>query len=145
MSEVATSVVIFFDEIDSTLKLPFSDDFFAAIRALYNARAQEPELKRLTFVLIGLATPSDLITDPQRTPFNIGQRVELTDFTAQEAAPLAKGFKLLPFGKLWAGNLLNQVLKWTNGHPYLTQRLCETLAKHPEPIRSLSVVDLNHR
>lgn len=138
MSDVMTSVVIFFDEIDSTLKLPFSDDFFAAIRALYNARAQEPELKRLTFVLIGLATPSDLITDPQRTPFNIGQRVELTDFTAQEAAPLAKGLNLSPD---WAPSVLNQVLKWTNGHPYLTQRLCEALANHPEPIHSPSAVD----
>ncbi len=82
-------MVIFVDEIDSTLSLPFTDDFYAAIRALYNARASEPELKRLSFVLIGVTTPSDLIRDSQRTPFNIGQRVEVTDFTEEEARPLA--------------------------------------------------------
>ena len=65
-------MVIFIDEIDSTLSLPFTDDFYAAIRYVYNARARAPEFQRLSFVLIGVATPSDLISDPKRTPFNIG-------------------------------------------------------------------------
>jgi hypothetical protein len=69
------------DEIDTTLSLDFTDDFYAAVRFLYVARSTDAELKRLSFVLIGVATPSDLIRDPKRTPFNIGQRVELTDFT----------------------------------------------------------------
>jgi hypothetical protein len=30
---VRSDVVIFLDEIDSTIGLPFSDDYFAAIRA----------------------------------------------------------------------------------------------------------------
>jgi hypothetical protein len=38
-----------------------------------------------------VATPSDLIQDTRTTPFNIGRRIELTDFTAAEAAPLAVG------------------------------------------------------
>ena len=84
-------LVIFIDEIDTTLSLPFTDDFFAALRYLYNARSTEPTLRRLSFVLIGVATPSDLIDDPKRTPFNIGRRVDLTDFTLNEALPLAAG------------------------------------------------------
>src|SRR5437763_318694 len=40
--------VFFIDEIDSTRSLPFSaDDFFAAIRYLYNSRADNPEARRL--------------------------------------------------------------------------------------------------
>src|ERR1043166_7168653 len=55
-------VIIFIDEIDAVLNLPFStDEFFAAIRELYNRRAQEPELSRLSFCLMGVAMPSDLI------------------------------------------------------------------------------------
>ena len=77
LAEVGTQVVIFVDEIDSTLSLPFTDDFYAAIRFMYNARATVTEFRRLSFVLIGVATPSDLIADPQRTPFNIGRRVDL--------------------------------------------------------------------
>src|SRR2546430_2552842 len=40
LKKVAERIVIFVDEIDTTLSLPFnSDDFFATIRALYNKRA----------------------------------------------------------------------------------------------------------
>ena len=42
LNEIQEQIIIFIDEIDSTLALDFSDDFFAAIRAVYNARAQDP-------------------------------------------------------------------------------------------------------
>jgi hypothetical protein len=59
---MSENIVIFIDEIDSVLGLNFPiDDFFAAIRACYNKRAQNPEYKRLTFVLLGVATPTELI------------------------------------------------------------------------------------
>jgi hypothetical protein len=80
-------VVLFLDEIDAVRSLPFStDEFFAGIRECYTRRAQDPEYERLTFGLFGVATPSDLIQDTRTTPFNIGQRIELTDFTAARAA-----------------------------------------------------------
>src|SRR5439155_5069220 len=53
---------------------------------------------RLTFCLLGVASPSDLIQDTRTTPFNIGRRIELTDFTAEEAAPLAAGVGREPPG-----------------------------------------------
>jgi len=83
-------VVIFVDEIDAVRSLPFStDEFFAGIRELYNARAADAELERLTFCLLGVATPSDLIRDTRTTPFNIGRRIALRDFTPLEASLLA--------------------------------------------------------
>ena len=88
---VPRHVVIFIDEIDSTIRLPFSDDFFAAIRACFNSRATDSRFRRLNFVLLGVATPAQLIRDATRTPFNVGHGVELTDFTEAEAAPLARG------------------------------------------------------
>lgn len=124
ISESTDRVVIFIDEIDTTLTLGFADDFYAAIRGLYVARAKQPELHRLSFVLIGVATPSDLIQDAKRTPFNVGERVELTDFTQAEALPMAAGLGL---ENLQAEQVLGWVLKWTGGHPYLTQRLCKAL------------------
>ena len=125
LREIGSRIVIFVDEIDATLSLNFTDDFFAAIRSLYNARARESALQRLSFVLIGAATPSDLISDPYRTPFNIGKRVDLTDFTPTEALPLADGLNLVPNT---ARSLLQWIMEWTGGHPYLTQRLCSAIA-----------------
>ncbi len=126
LAEVEEPVVIFVDEIATTLSLDFTDDFYTAIRYLYVARANDSRLRRLSFVLIGVATPGDLIRDPKRTPFNIGQRVDLTDFTLAEALPLAAGLNL---PETQARPSLEQVLAWTNGHPYLTQRLCQALTQ----------------
>jgi len=120
-------VVIFVDEIDTVRSLPFStDEFFAGIREFYNRRTEEPELERLTFCLLGVATPSDLIRDTRMTPFNIGHRIELNDFTEIEAAPLARG---LGREEELGAKLLGRILYWTGGHPYLTQLLCQAVAE----------------
>ncbi len=133
LREVDKRVIIFFDEIDSTLSIPFADDFFAALRAVYNARATTPSFSRLAFVLIGVATPSDLIRNNSRTPINIGKRVELKDFEFEEALPLVAGFEKNAF------EVLAWILEWTGGHPYLTQLLCEHLAKNSAQITKASV------
>jgi WD40 repeat protein/tetratricopeptide (TPR) repeat protein len=117
-------LVIFIDEIDAVRSLTFStDEFFAAIRECYNRRAHDPRLHPLSFCLLGVAAPSDLIQDTRTTPFNIGRRIELTDFSEAEAAPLAEGLTPSP------NPLLHRVLYWTGGHPYLTQRLCQAVAE----------------
>jgi WD40 repeat protein len=122
-------LVIFIDEIDAVRSLPFStDEFFAAIRELYNRRGKDVSLERLTFCLLGVATPSDLIRDTRTTPFNIGLRVEMHDFGAAEAAPLARG---LGRQAEVSATLLRRVLYWTGGHPYLTQRLCQAVSEAP--------------
>lgn len=130
LPEVTGQVVIFVDEIDTVLSLDFTDDFFIAIRYLQVNRAQQPELERLSFVLLGVAAPSDLIRDRQRTPFNIGQRIDLTDFTREEAQPFATGLQL---PEATAQQVLEWVLDWTGGHPYLTQRLCQVLVERQPP------------
>jgi len=133
LREVPERLVLFVDEIDTTLSLGFTDDFFATIRSLHNMRAQRQEMKRLSFVLLGVATPGDLIKDAARTPFNLGHRVELTDFTFEEALPLAAGLGL---PEEQAKEVLRWALQWTGGHPYLTQRLCwEITQQKPEPTR----------
>src|SRR2546427_431260 len=124
-------VVLFLDETEAVRALPFpTAEFFAAIRECYNRRAQDPEFDRLTFCLLGVATPSDLIQDTRTTPFNIGRRIELTDFTEGEAASLAQG---LGREEKVGAALLKRILYWTGGHPYLTQRLCQAVAEtNPE-------------
>jgi hypothetical protein len=131
LHRLAGKVVIFVDEIDVVRSLPFStDEFFAAIRECYNRRSREPAFQRLAFGLLGVATPNDLIRDTRTTPFNIGRRIELNDFTAMEAAPLARG---LGTDAASAQGLLARALFWTGGHPYLTQRLCRALAEGLRP------------
>lgn len=129
LTEISNRIVIFIDEIDSTLKLTFTDDFFAAIRAVYNRRASQPEYDRLTFVLLGVATPSDLVQDRNRTPFNIGQAIDLKEFSRQDATPLQQGLDRACPGQ--GGAILDRIFYWTNGHPYLSQKLCNELVEAP--------------
>ncbi|MBD2099166.1 AAA-like domain-containing protein [Trichocoleus sp. FACHB-591] len=120
---VPQSIVVFVDEIDSVLTLPFNqDDFFAVIRDCYNRRADQPAYNRLTFALIGVATPSDLIQDRRRTPFNIGRAIELTGFQLAEAQPLKLG---LAERATDPQAVLRTILDWTGGQPFLTQKLCK--------------------
>jgi hypothetical protein len=133
LTEIGGQIVIFVDEIDSTLGLPFADDFFAAVRATYNERADDAQFKRLTFIFLGVAAPADLIKDRTRTPFNIGQGILLRDFDRMDAAVLQQGLDAAYPGQGKA--ILDRVYDWTSGHPYLTQRLCREVVdrKPSEP------------
>lgn len=130
LAKIPHNIVIFIDEIDSILSLKESlDDFFALIRSCYNKRAQKSEYQRLTFTLLGVATPSDLISDPTRTPFNIGRAIELQGFKLHEAMPLAQGLE----GKVSnSQEVLKEILDWTGGQPFLTQKLCKLVLQAEE-------------
>jgi hypothetical protein len=129
---VPPQLVIFFDEIDSVLGLDFSvNDFFALIRSCYNQRNINPEYQRLCFGLFGVATPSDLITDYRKTPFNIGQAIQLRGFQMDEAQPLLQG---LTDKVSNPQAVLKEVLFWTNGQPFLTQKICQMIRTSPSCI-----------
>ncbi|MEW6493340.1 MAG: AAA-like domain-containing protein [Cyanobacteriota bacterium] len=127
LEKIQQNVVIFIDEIDSLISLGFpTDDFFALIRAWYNKRAQKSTYKRLTFALLGVATPPDLIADKNRTPFNIGRAIELKGFELHEAMPLMGGLKQIASQP---EALLAEILYWTGGQPFLTQKLCRLVVE----------------
>lgn len=126
LPSVPAPMVLFVDEIDTTLQWPFSrDDFFASIRSLYNDRGRQPDLARLSFCLIGVAAPQDLVSDPTRTPFNIGRAVRLEDFTEQEGRVFLPALAALPD----PAGTLRQVWSWTSGHPYMTQRVLRRIVE----------------
>ena len=128
--KISQNIVIFIDEIDSVLSFKESlDDFFALIRSCYNKRAHKSEYQRLTFALLGVATPSDLISDATRTPFNIGRAIELQGFQLHESLPLVNGLE----GKFDNPQaVLKEILEWTGGQPFLTQKLCKLIVKGQE-------------
>ena len=137
LPQIDARLVVFVDEIDAVRKLPFSvDEFFGMIRESHNRRAYDPVVGRITFCLMGVATPSDLIQDARTTPFNIGKRIELRDFTKVEMQSLTQGL----FGDdAEKQSQLNQVYFWTGGHPYLTQKLCQAVAREGKPLHSAEI------
>lgn len=127
LEQIPGDIVIFIDEIDSVLSLNFPvDDFFALIRACYDHRFEYPAFERLNFALLGVATPADLIADKTRTPFNIGQAIELDGLQFADALPLLPGLaKTVRNPKM----VLRHILTWTGGQPFLTQKLCQLVVE----------------
>lgn len=122
-------IFIFVDEIDSILALREnginSDDFFASLRGLYNARASNQNLVRINFCMLGVTLRQDLIPDSSRTPFNIGRAVRLKNFDLNSTSPFLKGLDFI----LNAEEVLERIFYWTSGQPYLTQKLCLSLSR----------------
>ncbi|NET36283.1 MAG: GAF domain-containing protein [Cyanothece sp. SIO1E1] len=119
LTSISQKIVIFVDEIDNTLSLNFkTDDFFALIRSCIG-------YERLTFALLGVATPSDLIRDKSRTPFNVGRPIELHGFQLSEVEPLTQGIADKTDN---SQVVLKAVLDWTGGQPFLTQKICKLIA-----------------
>jgi hypothetical protein len=122
-------VIIFLDEIDSTLKLAYTDDFFVAIRAMYNDRASDPLYEKIAFCLVGVATPNELIKEKRTTPYNIGKTIELPDFDAarDDLTPLYRAVYATDEAR--GAAVVRAILAETGGHPYLTARVLEALGQ----------------
>ena len=124
--EVSAKIAIFIDEIDRVLSQQFSlDDFFALIHSCYQKRQINPAYNRLTFTLLGVAAPRDLIRDKDRSPFEVGKAIRLEGFKLAEAKPLIAGLT----GVINPQQTLAEILYWTGGQPFLTQKLCKLVAE----------------
>ncbi|MDB9411571.1 AAA-like domain-containing protein [Microcystis aeruginosa] len=126
LKEVSQPIVICFDEIDSVLSLKFStDDFFAWLRSCHEKRPYNRDYQRLTFCMLGVAAVYNFILDNNRSPFNIGQDIRLSGFTIKDARKLAEGLQ----DKVIAPQrVLEEVIDWTGGQPFLTQKICHLIS-----------------
>jgi len=137
LPKLTNPVVFFVDEVDFVRALSFStDEFFAAVRDCYNRRSEIAELQKLTFCLVGVATPAQLIRNPEITPFNIGTRIDLSDFTLEELEGYAV---VLDTATRDGPSLVARVHHWLSGHPYLTQLLCSRIAGSPDVVDAAGV------
>ena len=128
---ITSPIVIFVEEVDNLLSLSFdTDGFFGLIRSLHERRADHPAYRRLTFCFLGVATPYDLIRGEHRSAFNIGHAVELSGLGRKEAEPLLAGLE----GKVAdPAAVLDAVLHWSGGQPFLTQKLLALMSPIGDP------------
>ena len=108
------------------------------IRFCYNQRTINPAYNRITFAIFGVATPSDLIKNKKRTPFNIGKSIELNGFNCEQIQPLNQGLQNHLYN---AEEFIQEVLLWTNGQPFLTQKLCKFLSEYTNQFAKEEIFD----
>ncbi|MDE5103168.1 MAG: AAA-like domain-containing protein [Trichodesmium sp. St19_bin2] len=125
LSNKKIEIIIFIDEIDGLLNFTWRDNFFELIRTYseYKAHSNKQEYRRLTFCLLGVATPSNLVQNNGNSPFNIQcKRIELEGLKSHECSNLAAGLKNVA---VKPELLMKWIIDWTGGQPFLTQKVCQ--------------------
>lgn len=113
-------VVIVLDEIGA-IPPDWATDFFSIIRSVYNSRESFPCLQHITFVIAGAYNPKELIRDENVSTFNMDQRILIHDFNFSQVKQLVSYLDLpADVTEVMTG----RVYYWTDGQPYLCQRLC---------------------
>ncbi len=138
LPETTKPVVLFIDEIERTITLPFRQQFFEWLSTIYESRETNSTLYRLSFVVCGVATPAQLIPEDDSSIFQWSHRVVLSDFTLEETLPLAEGLSLPTDA---AREVMQWIYRWAHGHPYLTQLLSRLLEEQHRTSWSKDDVD----
>lgn len=113
------------DEADLLFDKPYTNDFFGLLRSWHNRRALDPSgpWQKLTLLLTYATEAHIFISDLNQSPFNVGVRIGLKDFSESEVRTLQPKHRNVS-DKSW-----KTVMEVCNGHPYLTQCAFDYLAK----------------
>lgn len=127
VAEVQDSIVIFIDGINHSFNSAFLDSLFAAVESIYKARSADAAYHRLNFVLLGVADPANFRKNSTHSLFSMGQKFELQHFNWEQAQIFRQSFQAV--GAEQGEAVFTRIFYWTNGHPYLTQKLCSAVVK----------------
>ncbi|PCR92834.1 hypothetical protein CP336_29730 [Pseudomonas fluorescens] len=123
LSSITGKIIICLDEIDALTKVDYSDKVFSQIRSMYfSGRTNFPDFARLTYVLSGVADPSELIKNKAISPFNIGAKIYLNDFTFQETLQFIEQCSM-DLDK----EIVERIYYWTSGNPRVSWEICSEL------------------
>ncbi|HEY7911113.1 MAG TPA: serine/threonine-protein kinase [Blastocatellia bacterium] len=118
--KVMAPVVWGMDEVDRLFTCAFGSEVFGLFRSWHNKRALDPAgpWQRLTLA-IAYATEAHLfITDLNQSPFNVGTRLLLEDFTFEQVEELNERYCSPIKGKAE----LARYFRLLSGHPYLVRQ-----------------------
>ncbi len=117
LKELASPLVLAMDEVDKVFDTPFRNDFFGMLRNWHNSRAMSEIWNNLDFVLVTSTEPYQLIDDLNQSPFNVGQVIELEDFTLEQVRELNRRH-----GSPFNSSAEMELMRLLNGHPYLVRK-----------------------
>jgi class 3 adenylate cyclase len=138
LGKISGPLVWGMDEIDRLFTFDYGSQVFGLFRAWHNARALDPRgpWHRLTLA-IAYATEAHLfITDLDQSPFNVGTRLKLEDFTIEQVAELNRRFGS-PLSK---AEEVKRFFRLLHGHPYLVSRGLHEMVTHNTILTAFEVV-----
>jgi serine/threonine protein kinase len=126
------------DEVDRLFACSFGSEVFGLFRSWHNERSLDPSgpWQRLTLA-IAYATEAHLfISDMNQSPFNVGTRLALEDFTHAQVAEL----NLCYGSPLRDAAELARYRQLVSGHPYLVRCGLQEMVTHARDLVALEFI-----
>ena len=94
LDKLSQPIVWGLDEVDRLFAYDFGNEVFGLFRSWHNARSLDPEgpWQRLTLAMAYATEAHLFITDLNQSPFNVGTRLALADFTLEQVAELNRRY-----------------------------------------------------
>ena len=137
LSKVSAHLVWGLDEVDRLFACNFGSEVFGLFRSWHNERSLDPEgpWRRLTMA-IAYATEAHLfISDMNQSPFNVGTRLSLEDFTLAQVGELNHRY-----GTPLKTDEVEQYYKLVSGHPYLVRCGLQEMVTHQRSLSELETI-----
>jgi hypothetical protein len=135
LAKLNASLLWGLDEVDRLFTCSFGSEVFGLFRSWHNERALDPTGPWAGLTLaIAYATEAHLfITDLNQSPFNVGTRLALEDFTPEQVADLNRRYR----SPLRNQNEINRLVHLVGGHPFLVRRALHEMATQAVKIDAL--------
>jgi DNA-binding winged helix-turn-helix (wHTH) protein len=116
LAKIDLCLVLGLDEVDRLLHYKYANDIFGLFRSWHNRRALDDggPWCRLTLALAYATEPHLFIRDLNQSPFNVGTRLTLSDFSYPEVAELNRRYD-----SVLSDSDLKRYCRLLGGHPYL--------------------------
>ena len=120
LEKLSAPLVWGLDEVDRLFTCPYASEVFGLFRTWHNERAVDPSAPwgRLTLAIVYATEAHLFITDQNQSPFNVGTRLELKDFSQDQVAELNRRHD----SPLKDSIEVERFFKLLGGHPYLVRR-----------------------
>jgi hypothetical protein len=122
LKKATSPVSLIVDNADVVLDTPYCTEFFGLFRSWHNRHAIDASWKKLNILLAISIHPSLLIDDVQQSPFNVGAKIELDDFTEIQVRELNE-----QHGHPLRTHEIAAAMSLLGGHPYLIRQALYTL------------------
>ena len=113
-------IVIFIDAVDDDSVINSGwESLGILINYCFQERTNNPDFKRLTFALLGMTIPNHLV--------DICRYIEVSSFKIEEVAHFVNRLEGIVKQPL---KVMEEILFWSGGQPFLTQKLCQIVINY---------------
>jgi diguanylate cyclase (GGDEF)-like protein len=126
LEKLDTPLLLVLSEIDRLFEHPqIYQDFLPLLRSWHEEAKQEENIQKLRLIL-SYSTEIYIPIKLHQSSFNVGLILQLTPFNLEQTEALVRCYGFL---STLSKTIADQLYKWVNGHPYLTQLALYHLVK----------------